>query len=195
VKGLGVERELFERPTAEAQVDIGWAGTFQPYHRVELLTTALRKSGSMSALLVGDGPGLASVRAAAGGLSIELPGLLPRAQALERLAACRVLVIPESAETLYPVKLLEYAALGRPVVCPRRPAFEEFRSGHGELLFLFEPGDASDLARAIAEASSSPGNRAAWLRELVGRDYTWDAVGSRLAAGIAQIAGTGSRSL
>jgi glycosyltransferase involved in cell wall biosynthesis len=185
LKGLGVERGLLAGAApGEPTIEVGWAGTFQPYHRVELLLEAVRRLGTSSAVLAGDGPGLASARAEAAGLPVELTGLLPRGQALERLAACRVLVIPESAESVYPVKLLEYAALRRPVVCPRRPAFDEFRSDGGELLFRFEPGDPEDLARAIAEAASSPGDRAERLHAFVLDGYTWDAVGARLAAGI-----------
>ena len=108
VKGLGVERELVERPPAsEPSVDIGFAGTFQPYHGVDLLVAALRRLPGRSALLVGDGPLRASVEAAAESLPVAFTGLLPRDAALRRLAGCRVLVVPESAETIYPVKVLE----------------------------------------------------------------------------------------
>ncbi len=190
VKGLGVEAALVERAwPAKTQIDVGWAGTFQAYHGVELLVEALRLLGTASALLVGDGPGRADVAAATQRLPVELPGLVPREQALERLAGCRVLVIPESAETVYPVKLLEYAALGRPVVCPRRPAFDEFESDRGALLFGFQPGDPADLARAITEALAATGDRADRLRDLVAREYTWDAVARRLADGFRRLVG------
>ena len=186
VKGLGVERELLDRPVPERpSIDVGWAGTFQPYHRVELLVEALRRLEPASAVLIGDGPGLGAIRGPASALGIELPGLLPRDEALEQLGGCRVLVIAESAETVYPVKLLEYAALGRPIVVPRRPAFDEFRgAGGNELLFGFRPGDPDDLARAISDALAAPDDRPAGLRELVRRGYTWDAVAERVAGAI-----------
>lgn len=193
VKGLGVERELFQADAAlEPRVDVGWSGTFQPYHGVELLVEALRRLDGRSALLVGDGPRHPAVAAATRGLAVEMTGLLPRSEGLRRLAECRVLVVPESADFVYPVKLLEYASLGRPVVCPRRPAFDEFRRDGEELIFGFRPGDPVDLARAIDEATDAAScARAKQLRELVARDYTWDAVGARLAEGIRRVLADG----
>jgi glycosyltransferase involved in cell wall biosynthesis len=192
VKGLGVERELLDNPpTGEPVFDVGWAGTFQPYHGLDLLVDALRQVETRSALLVGDGPGRPGIEAAIHGLPVELPGLLPRAEALARLAECRVLVIPDSDVNVYPMKLLEYGALGRPIVCPRQPAFEEFRDHGDELLVLFAPGDARDLARAIDEAGG-PGarERALLFRELVARRYTWDSAAARLVEKLQSVAGS-----
>lgn len=188
VKGLGVEASLRRAgPRPEPRFDVGYAGTFQPYHGLPLLVGALARLPERSALLVGDGPGRRAIEAEAAdrGLAVEITGLLPREEALARLEECRVLVIPESADTIYPVKLLEYASLGRAVVCPRRAAFDEFARDGVELVFGFRPGDADDLARAIDEAARLPGEeRADALARLVAQDYTWDAVGRRLAGGL-----------
>jgi glycosyltransferase involved in cell wall biosynthesis len=110
---------------------------------------------------------------------IELPGMLPRKESLGRLAACRVLVVPHSADAVYPVKFLEYAALGRPVVCPDVPAFDEFEH-EGPAVHRFAAGDRDALARALDDALADDG-RAARLREIVRADYTWRAVGARIA--------------
>jgi glycosyltransferase involved in cell wall biosynthesis len=188
VKGLGVERELLDRnPPNAPDVDVGWAGTFQPYHGVDLLITALRRLPARSAELIGDGPGRQAAELASVGLEIEFPGLLSRATVLERLERCAVLVISDSAEAVYPIKLLEYAALRRPVVAPNRPAFGEFRSPAGDLIHLFEPGDPEDLARALDEALGEPDDRADRLHDLVAREYTWDAVAERLGSAFREL--------
>lgn len=183
VKGLGVEEDLFDlQPAAEA-FDVGFAGTFQPYHGVDLLVAALDLRASLTATLIGDGPTARALedRLPAGG-RIELPGMLPRTETLRRLAGCRALVVPHSAEAVYPVKLLEYAALGRPVVCPDLAAFDEFERA-GKTLYRFPPGDAGGLARALdaALALADDNDRAARLRTLVREQYTWRACGERVA--------------
>jgi glycosyltransferase involved in cell wall biosynthesis len=189
VKGLGVDRALVDAPpVAEERYDVGFAGTFQPYHRVELLVDAVRSLDGASALLVGDGPGRASVEAAARGLRVELPGLLEPGETMRRLASCRILVVPESSDSLYPVKVLEYAALRKPVVAPARAAFAEFVHDGEPLLRLFAPGDADDLARMLAEALAAEVDaRVARFAALVADDYTWDAVGERVAARIREL--------
>lgn len=186
VKGLGVEQTLLERPISplpDALV-VGFAGTFQPYHGVELLVEAAERLDEARLLLIGAGPEFERVRARAGGRA-EMPGLLSRDETLARLSASRVLAIPASAADMYPVKLLEYVALGRPIVCPAHAVYDEFARRGSSPLFLFEPGSADDLARALRDAAGAEvGARVRELRELVLREYTWEAVGRRLAGAL-----------
>ncbi|MGH3630670.1 MAG: glycosyltransferase, partial [Sciscionella sp.] len=58
-------------------------------------------------------------------------------------------------ELLLPVKLLEYVHMGLPVVCSRLPAICEYFSERE--LWLFEPGDPDDLARALRAVLADPG--------------------------------------
>lgn len=189
VKGLGVDEDLFDLQPALEGFDVGFAGTFQPYHGVDLLVAALELRPSLTTTLIGDGPTarVLAERLPPGG-RIELPGMLPRTETLRRLAACRVLVVPHSAEAVYPVKLLEYAALGRPVVCPDLPAFDEFERA-GKTLYRFPPRDAGGLARALdgALALADDDDRAARLRTLVREAYTWRACGERVAQGMREL--------
>ncbi len=180
VKGLGVEESLFDLQPEPLTTDVGFAGTFQPYHGVDLLVAALELRPQLSAVLVGDGPTANDIRTQVTGMSrIELPGLLPREVSLRRLAECRVLVIPHSADAVYPVKLLEYAALGRPTVCPDVPAFDEFDHDR-PAVYRFAAGDPDAFAGAIDAALADDG-RATHLRQIVRADYTWRAVGARIA--------------
>jgi glycosyltransferase involved in cell wall biosynthesis len=181
VKGLGVEGEIFQVEAFGPVRDVGFAGTFQPYHGIDLLIAALSLRPSLRTLLIGDGPGASASRAP----SVEMPGLLPRDEALGRLAACRVLVVPHSAENIYPVKLLEYGALGRPIVCPDLPAFDEFER-LGPVFYRFRPRDPAALAAAIDAALDDDG-RAGRFKQLVLGAYTWRAVGQRIAKRMAEV--------
>lgn len=192
VKGLGVERSLLEAesgPPGDRPL-VGFAGTFQPYHGIDVLIAALPRlaEAGMGALLIGDGPGLAAARERARGLPVTFTGLLDRADALRELSRCSVLAIPASASEMYPVKLLEYAALRRPVVCPAYEAYEEFRDGDRPLVSLFEAGSSADFARAVIEAAEPEGQAVVdGLHDLVAKEYTWDAVAARLGRALEEL--------
>jgi len=191
VKGLGVECELFQQPRKPLpeRPAVGFAGTFQPYHGVDLLLCAWPHfRGTPPALrLVGDGPRRNELQAEAErlGIAATFTGMVERDRSLATLSDCSVLVIPDSSPYIYPIKLLEYAALGRPVVCPDYPAFDEFDRGQGNTLYRFEPHNPGALARAIEQAlAAGVDDRVERLAALVADEYTWDAVGARLAARI-----------
>jgi glycosyltransferase involved in cell wall biosynthesis len=57
-------------------------------------------------------------------------------------------------ELLLPVKLLEYAHMGMPIVSSRLPGIAGYFSGRE--LCEFEPGDPQDLARAIESVCADP---------------------------------------
>jgi len=61
-----------------------------------------------------------------------------------------------------PTRIFEYLAMGRPVVAPRTTGVLDYFGE--EDLFLFEPGDAEDLARAIGRALASGAERDAVLK-------------------------------
>jgi glycosyltransferase involved in cell wall biosynthesis len=62
----------------------------------------------------------------------------------------------EATHLMLPVKLLEYAALGIPVIGARLRTVEHY---FGDSVRYFEPGDVEELARAIAELYRNPAQR------------------------------------
>jgi glycosyltransferase involved in cell wall biosynthesis len=91
-------------------------------------------------------------QAAAGNVSLDLPGFLPHAEALPRVAQARValsplLDLPNYRESL-PTKILEYLALGVPVVASDLPATRRLATGVAGIR-LVPPGDAAALAAAV----------------------------------------------
>jgi glycosyltransferase involved in cell wall biosynthesis len=95
------------------------------------------------------------------------------------------------AQGCCPIKVLEYAAAGRPIVASDLPVVRELL-GEGEVLF-FQPGDAASLARQViyllshAEEGRALAQRAA---EKVRRTSTWQQSGERLLDVYARLTGT-----
>jgi glycosyltransferase involved in cell wall biosynthesis len=136
----------------EGRVVLGFVGSFQPWHRVDLLigaASALAPSMPIHLLLIGDGFAREAAVAEASRLEISeritftghvIPSRLPR-----MLAACDVGVLPGSNDYGQPMKLMEYAAAGIPAVAPDLPPVREVVR-HGETGLLFSPGDSTALA-------------------------------------------------
>ncbi|HZQ07627.1 MAG TPA: glycosyltransferase [Anaerolineae bacterium] len=74
------------------------------------------------------------------------------------LAAADVLVIPDTVTdaTASPLKMFEYMAMARPIVCVDRAALREIL---GDAAFYFPRGDHSALANALCEAIQPEANR------------------------------------
>jgi glycosyltransferase involved in cell wall biosynthesis len=149
----------------EGRLVVGYAGSFQPWHRVEMLVVAvaeLAEAHAVHLLLVGDGPGREEALAAAerAGLAgrVTAPGRVPPERVPGLLAACDVGALPGTNDYGQPMKLLEYAAAGLAVVAPDRPPVREVVTA-GRTALLFPPGDGHALAAALRRLSADPGLR------------------------------------
>ena len=158
------------RLDAEKSCLLGFVGSFQPWHGVELLVHALASLVSerpVHLLLVGDGPERPRVLAAADRLgltpNVRALGAVPPAEVPELVAACDIGVLPASNDYGHPMKLVEYAAAGLPSVAPDiAPVREVVR--HGVTGLLFPPGDGRALSQALARLVAD-----AALRQRLGR--------------------------
>jgi glycosyltransferase involved in cell wall biosynthesis len=165
----GVDLAAYERTDREAVRQqlglagrrvIGFVGSFQPWHRVELLLEAvapLIDRHSVHLLLVGDGSerarAMAAVRALGLGPHVTDVGAVHPSEVPALVAACDVGALPASNDYGHPMKLLEYAAAGLPAVAPDLPPVREFvRDGVTGL--LFPPGNALALSQALARLVS-----------------------------------------
>jgi starch synthase len=173
-----------------------FAGAFRSWHGAIHLVRAidaLRARGrkDIGAVFVGDGPELATVRAAANGIdTILITGALPHDRMPAVLASSDIGVAPFDlaahaplALGFYwsPLKIFEYMASGLPIVAPavdRIPSLVE----NGREGILYEPPrDGERHARALAEALERLADPA--LRRTLGtaarqravRDYSWAA--------------------
>jgi len=170
---------------------LAYLGTLNGQRRLEVLIDMLallhRQGMQAKLLLVGDGDLPADRlklerRADELGVrgSLEITGFLPRAQALERMRVADICISPffptPVLRSTSPTKLVEYMALGMPVIANDHPeqklVLRQSRAG------LCVPWGAKYFARAVralmslsAERRTEMGQRGlAWVRE--NRTYT-----------------------
>lgn len=133
---------------------IGFVGSFQPWHQVELLVQSvahLTAEHDVRLVLVGEGKAilLEAEKLGVGDRVLAL-GAVPPSQVPCLLSAFDIGVLPNSNSYGQPMKLLEYAAAGLPAVAPDLPPVREVLQDrvHG---LLFSPDDGNGLTRALAE--------------------------------------------
>ena len=106
-------------------------------------------NGDARLTIIGSGELDAALRARAATLNgVEFTGQLPRERGLEILAASRALVVPSRWYEVFPRIVAEAYALGVPVIASRLGSLAEIIAD-GETGLHSEPGDATDLARAL----------------------------------------------
>jgi glycosyltransferase involved in cell wall biosynthesis len=135
---------------------IGFVGWFRKWHGLELLLEAFHRSGlaarNAKVLLIGDGQAMADLRdyVAAHDLKehVIFTGPLPHAQVPPYLDLIDIAVQPAANEYCCPMKILEYMALGKPIVAPRQENIQDLLREGEEALF-FSPGDAASMADAL----------------------------------------------
>jgi glycosyltransferase involved in cell wall biosynthesis len=86
-------------------------------------------------------------------------GVVNQQTVAQYLAASDILVIPDTVtdETASPLKLFEYMAMQRVVVCPDMPALREIVGSEGA--YLFERGSQTSLNQALQTLISTPALR------------------------------------
>jgi glycosyltransferase involved in cell wall biosynthesis len=155
--------------TVSAMFQVGYLGTLNAHRRLDVLIDALallRKGGVDARMIfVGDGEGerdrhLLIDRAEELGVGpyVEITGFLPRAEALDRISAVDVAVSPffptYALRSTSPTKLVEYFALGLPVVANDHP--EQRLVLHQSSAGICVPWGARHFAKAIRRLMLAP---------------------------------------
>lgn len=149
---------------------IGYAGLTFAYRRLDLLVEAFAsisarisgECGDAVLLLVGGRPHeVEELREQGRRLGIAphsllLPGQVGQDKTPLYLNAADVLVIPDTVTemTASPLKLFEYIAVGKPVVCKDMPALREIVDDHSAV--FFPEGDVEALAEALQAVLLDP---------------------------------------
>jgi glycosyltransferase involved in cell wall biosynthesis len=166
---------------------VGYVGTMARQDGVDHLLAAVAHivgehgRRDVGAVIIGDGPELPNLRRMAERLHIrehvEFTGRVPHASVPERLAATSVCVCPDPPSPLNDrstmIKVLEYLALAKPVVCYDLP---ETVVTAGDCAVYVPGDDPRQLARSLLELIDDPG-RAAVLgrmgRARIEERFTW----------------------
>lgn len=142
---------------------IGFVGWFRNWHGLDRLVEAfhlarLAEKGA-ALLLIGDGPAADDLRRQIDSLGLHddvfLTGAVPHEEVPPYLDLIDIAVQPAANEYCCPMKIIEYMALGKPVVAPRQENIQEILRENEEAIF-FQPGDAAALGRAMAELVDNP---------------------------------------
>jgi glycosyltransferase involved in cell wall biosynthesis len=166
-----------------------FAGAFRRWHGAIQLVEAVRDMrergrGSMDAVLIGDGPELNRVKAAAAGVEgVTVTGAVPHALMPAALAAADVGVAPFDvaahgplALDFYwsPLKVFEYMASGLPVVAPRIARLTEIVRDGREAL-LYDAARPRALGAALERLSDADLRErlGAAARERVVSEFSW----------------------
>jgi glycosyltransferase involved in cell wall biosynthesis len=172
---VGLEAATTHPPLEDpARCTLGYVGSLARWHRVDLLLQAVRRLTeevpapdrslrppvpAFRVIIVGRGEDYEGLQAKARALGIarivEWRGALPHDEAVHTMREFDIAVLPDTLPTGAPMKLMEYAAMARPIVAPDRPNIREmFRAGQDAA--LFPPGDVRGLAMTIRRLVSDP---------------------------------------
>lgn len=145
---------------------ICYAGLTFAYRRLDLLVSAFaalpdsHKNTSKIYFVGGRPQEIAELKQQSERLGIQdavvFVGVVNQQTVAQYLAASDILAIPDTVtdETASPLKLFEYMAMNRVVVCPDMPALREIVGSQGA--FLFERGSQLALTQALQTLIDSP---------------------------------------
>lgn len=179
----GIDRTAARRRLGvSGRVVVGFAGSFKPWHGVDLLVEAVARLADglpLHLLLIGNGPGRRRAKKFARRVGlydrVTAPGSVRPTDVPELLTACDIGVLPASNDYGHPMQLLEYAAAGLAVVGPDLPCVREVVE-HGETGLLFEDGNIGALGRRLRTLATDHALRVRLgeaARERAGSGKSW----------------------
>jgi glycosyltransferase involved in cell wall biosynthesis len=189
------ERRARVRSTLGARDDdvvVGVVAFFAPYHRGELvgpLVRALRSEGVRArGVLVGGWANASAellqrcrARAPEEWEHVTVVGAVPQHEVPGFIDAFDVGVMPGSNWYGSPTKVIEYGAMGTPVVAPRTDPIEEVVTSGSEALLFETEAELLSAVLDVLERPEAAAERASTFRSRVLREHTWDHRGRELA--------------
>ena len=174
----------------QSDIVVGFVGWFRKWHGIEMLLEAFQKSGlagrGVKVMLIGDGQAIADLRQYVAenrlGDSVIFTGPVPHAGVPPYLDLIDIAVQPAANEYCCPMKILEYMALGKPVVAPRQENIQELLR-EGEEAQFFSAGEVNSLADALKVLVNDPAKARRMGRlareAITSRGYLWSANAKR----------------
>jgi glycosyltransferase involved in cell wall biosynthesis len=169
----GVDYDFFQRAEAESGKKaekgrtVGYVGAIDRWMDLETIEYIAEERKDLSIVLVGP----IRVKKYPKRINIEYVGPVGYSRIpyfCNSFDACLLPFKPgEFADTINPIKLYEYFALGKPVIAYKMRELSQ----HGKLLYI--GGDKHDFLQKLEEALSENGLRISGLRKQVARQNDW----------------------
>ncbi|HET6374676.1 MAG TPA: glycosyltransferase, partial [Methylocella sp.] len=159
--GIDIDRAPKPLRPGGGEVRLGFIGQFAPHKGAHLLIEALRAAGRSNLSLRLWGPQdqdpayFAQLQRQSGGLKIEFPGTLKRAELAAAFATLDYLVIPSTWYENSPLILLQALATHTPVIVSDVLGMTEFVQ-HGVNGFHFARGNAESLKDILQRVAGDP---------------------------------------
>ncbi len=145
---------------------IGFVGSLKPWHGVDILIQALARARQIEPrlclLIVGEGPQLEHLQSEARAQSLSdhiyFTGAVPHHLVPKYIALMDITVAPYRQQSHFyfsPLKILEYMAMGKPVVATRQGQISELIE-HERNGLLCEAGSAEPLADTLIRLVNDP---------------------------------------
>ena len=171
---------------------VGFVGAFEYFVDLDLVLDLASRLPECTFLLVGGGRDHERCRSEVQRralANVSLPGPVPYADALNHIAAFDVALVPFKAgrvsDAASPLKLFEYVALKKPVVCT--PS-EEIRRIFGGRVYV--GATAEECARLIRLLLSDPGaaeSKAAEAYQKIETEFRWDRISQKFEELLVQV--------
>jgi glycosyltransferase involved in cell wall biosynthesis len=130
--------------------------------------------------IVGSGEYLDELKRLTQNLHVEeyvfFPGRVSHSEIPGMISEADIGVVPKLVDLMLPVKLMEYVAMGKPVVASAQPTMKAYFDDNS--MMFFEPGNEKDLARCVLEIYSNPskGRSMVYYATKQFEKYRWDVV-------------------
>jgi glycosyltransferase involved in cell wall biosynthesis len=153
------QKLLSELGLTENDVVVGFLGILRPWHGIEMLLSAIKKvcqqNDKCNLLLVGDGPIRDEIITQADECGLKgklvITGRVPHDRVPDYIALFDIAVSPKATFYASPMKIVEYMAMGKPVIVPDSENIRDLIE-FGEEGLCFKPTDSKELSEQLVVA-------------------------------------------
>ena len=147
---------------------------------IQAIPILVDKIPELEVRIVGSGEYLNELKRIAKDLGVEdyvvFTGRVTHSEIAAMISEAAMGIVPKLVDLMLPVKLMEYVAMGKPVVAAAQPTIKAYFDDSS--IMFFEPGNEKDLARCVLEiySNSSKGRSMTYRASQQFEKYKWEVV-------------------